>query len=75
MKLNLVALLSHLGAACGLLRLCQWLSTWRGKRAYAKQQKRREAAGRAAQAALDRRRAAEQQPDAGWSFERRTWRG
>lgn len=75
MKLNLVALLPHLRAACSLLRLRQWLSTWRGKRAYAKQRELQEIAGRAAQAELDRKRAAEQQPDAGWSFERRTWRG
>lgn len=75
MKLNLVALRTLLSTACGVLRLRQWLSTWRGKRAYAKQRKLEEIAGRAAQAALDRRRAAEQQPDAGWNFERRTWRG
>lgn len=75
MKLTFAALLSRPGAACGLLRIRQWLSTWRGKRAYAKKQKLQEIAGRAAQAALEKERAAEQQQDYGWSFERRTWRG
>lgn len=75
MKLTLVALLSRACAACGLLSIRQWLRTWRGKRAYAKQQKHQEIAGRAAQEALEKERAAGHQQDYGWSFERRTWRG
>jgi hypothetical protein len=69
-----VALLTYPGAARCFTRLRQWLQTSRGRRAYARQQKLNERRGKAAQAALDRERAAEPQQAGGWSFERRTWR-
>lgn len=69
-----IALLTFPGAAWGLVRLRRWLQTWRGKRDYAKQQKMKESAGRAAQTALERESAEDRQRASGWSFERRTWR-
>ncbi len=71
---TIVALLTYPGATLCLTRLHHWLQTSRGRRAYVRQQKLNERKGKAAQAALDRERAAGRQQAGGWSFERRTWR-